>query len=158
LALIVGIILMLAVLVLQFDSFRHTFYVLSILPFSLIGILYGLMVTGSALSFPSIMGFIALSGIVVNNSILLIDQMNQLRRRNPSLGIQSVVIEAAVSRLRPILLTSLTTIAGMIPLLYTDDLWIPLATAVMFGLAFSVVITLILIPVIYSKYPGEVRS
>ncbi len=158
LALIVGIVLMVAVLVLQFDSYRHTFYVLSILPFSLIGILYGLMITGSALSFPSIMGFIALSGIVVNNSILLIDQMNTMRRRDPALSLQTVVIEASVSRLRPILLTSITTIAGMVPLLYTDDLWIPLATAIIFGLSFTVIITLVLIPIIYSKYPGTVRS
>jgi multidrug efflux pump subunit AcrB len=158
LALIVGIVLMIIVLVLQFDSYLHTFYVLSILPFSLIGILYGLMFTGSALSFPSIMGFIALSGIVVNNSILLIDQMNNVRREQPTLPIREVVLKAASSRLRPILLTSLTTIIGMIPLLTTDEIWIPLATAVMFGLAFSVIITLVLVPVIYSKFPGQVRS
>lgn len=157
LALIVGVVLMLIVLVLQFDSYLHTFYVLSILPFSLIGILYGLFFTGSALSFPSIMGFIALSGIIVNNSILLIDQMNNLRLQQPTLPIRDVVVTAATSRLRPILLTSITTIIGMIPLLTTDEIWIPLATAVMFGLAFSVVITLILVPVIYSKYPGRVR-
>jgi HAE1 family hydrophobic/amphiphilic exporter-1 len=158
LALIVGVVLMLAILVLQFDSYLHTFYVLSILPFSLIGILFGLGATGSALSFPSIMGFIALSGIVVNNSILLIDQMNAIRKREPERGIQSVVTEAATSRLRPILLTSITTVTGMIPLLTTDEIWIPLATAIMFGLTFSVIITLVLIPVIYSKYPGEVRN
>ena len=158
LALIVGVVLMIAVLVLQFNSFRHTFYVLSILPFSLIGILYGLMITGSALSFPSIMGFIALSGIVVNNSILLIDQMNLTRKRHPELTVQDVVVKSAASRLRPILLTSITTIGGMLPLLSTDEIWIPLATAIMFGLAFSVVITLFLIPIIYSKYPGRIRE
>jgi HAE1 family hydrophobic/amphiphilic exporter-1 len=158
LALVVGVLLMICVLVLQFDSYRHTAYVLSILPFSLIGILVGLAVTGSALSFPSIMGFIALSGIVVNNSILLIDQMNSERRRNPDMPLKRVVVESSVSRLRPILLTSLTTVIGMIPLLYTDDLWIPLATAIIFGLTFSVVITLVLIPIIYLKYPGTVRQ
>ena len=158
LALIVGIILMIGVLVLQFDSFRHTFYVLSILPFSLIGILTGLAITGSALSFPSIMGFIALSGIVVNNSILLIDMMNLGRKREPNRPITDVVVESAVSRLRPILLTSTSTIIGMIPLLYTDEVWIPLATAIMFGLGFSIFITLLLIPIIYNKWPGEVRS
>jgi multidrug efflux pump subunit AcrB len=158
LALIVGIMLMVGVLVFQFDSYRHAAYVLSILPFSLIGILYGLAITGSALSFPSIMGFIALSGIVVNNSILLIDQMNNRRRSDPSAPIMTVVIESSVSRLRPIILTSLTTVIGMVPLLYTDDLWIPLATAIIFGLIFSVIITLVLIPIIYSKYPGVVRS
>lgn len=158
LALVVGIVLMIIVLVIQFDSYRHTLYVLSILPFSLIGILYGLAITGSSLSFPSIMGFIALSGIIVNNSILLIDMMNRMRNREPEKSIRQVVIDASVSRLRPIVLTSVTTIMGMTPLLFTDDLWIPLASAVIFGLAFSVVITLLLVPIIYSKWPGKVNS
>ena len=156
LALIVGIVLMIGVLVLQFNSFRHTFYVLSILPFSLIGILFGLALTGSSLSFPSIMGFIALSGIVVNNSILLIDLMNTLRTENPQRPIQEVVVTAATKRLRPILLTTLTTVIGMLPLLTASEIWVPLATAIMFGLTFSVVITLILTPIIYSKFPGRV--
>lgn len=158
LALIVGVVLMIAVLVLQFDSYRHTAYVLSILPFSLIGILYGLMLTGSALSFPSILGFIALSGIVVNNSILLIDMMNQMRRREPNKPILEVVVDSATQRLRPIILTSVTTIAGMIPLLFTDEVWIPLATAIIFGLAFSVIITLVLVPIIYNRWPGKMNN
>jgi len=154
LALIVGIVLMISVLVLQFNSYLHTSYVLSILPFSLIGIMSGLALMQSALSFPSIMGFIALSGIVVNNSILLIDVMNQDRRRNPEKSIQAVVIDGATNRIRPILLTTFTTVMGMVPLTYSDDLWAPLAYAVMFGLLFSVVITLVLIPIIYSRRPG----
>lgn len=155
LALIVGIVLMIAVLVLQFNSFRYTFYVLSIIPFSLIGIMYGLAITQNSLSFPSIMGFIALTGIVVNNSILLIDQMNYLRRQNPSLAIDEVVVRSSTTRLRPIILTTVTTVIGMIPLLTSDPIWVPLAFAVIFGLSFSVVITLILIPMIYNKWPGK---
>jgi len=156
LALIVGVILMLAVLVLQFNSFRHTFYVLSILPFSLIGIMAGLAITQLPLSFPSIMGFIALSGIVVNNSILLIDMMNENRRKYPDRDLLENIMNAASSRLRPILLTTLTTVIGMIPLTYASDLWSPLAWAIMFGLTFSVVITLVLIPVIYHRNPGKI--
>ena len=155
-ALIVGVLLMLAVLVLQFNSYLHTRYVLSILPYSLIGIMVGLAVTRSPLSFPSLMGFIALSGIVVNNSILLIDMMNQTRRRNPELAIREVVVRSATNRLRPILLTSITTVIGMIPLTYAGDLWAPLAYAVMFGLIFSVLITLLLIPITYYRKPGDV--
>jgi multidrug efflux pump subunit AcrB len=158
LALVVGVMLMIAILVLQFDSYRHTAYVLSILPFSIIGILYGLAITGSALSFPSMLGFIALSGIVVNNSILLIDQMNHKRKETPEVPLRTIVVESAVSRLRPILLTTLTTVIGMVPLLFTEEIWIPLAAAIIFGLSFSVLITLILIPIIYLKYPGTVRS
>lgn len=157
LSLIVGIILMLAILVIQFNSFRHTFYVLSILPFSLIGIMVGLALTGKALSFPSLMGFVALSGIVVNNSILLIDQMNSNRRRNPELPLRETVVTAAVSRLRPVLLTTLTTVIGIFPLTFASDLWSPLAYAIMFGLSFSVFITLILIPLIYLNKPGKLN-
>jgi HAE1 family hydrophobic/amphiphilic exporter-1 len=158
LALVVGVVLMLAVLVLQFNSFLHTKHVLSILPYSLIGIMVGLAVTGNALSFPSIMGFIALSGIVVNNSILLIDMMNSQRRREPEKAIRDVVIDSAVNRLRPILLTTLTTVIGMVPLTYADDLWAPLAYAVMFGLMFSVIITLVLVPVAYQRKPGQITQ
>ncbi len=157
-ALVIGIVLMVAILVFQFDSYRHTFYVISILPFSLIGILYGLAITGSALSFPSIMGFIALTGIIVNNSILLIDMMNKMRLKFPDKPIYEVVIDSSVNRLRPIILTSAATVMGMTPLLFSDEIWIPLATAVIFGLVFSVVITLVLIPIIYSKWPGKVNS
>lgn len=154
LALIVGVLLMLAILVLQFNSYRHTMYVLSILPFSLIGIMFGLALTQKALSFPSLMGFIALSGIVVNNSILLIDRMNSNRRANPDGEVRNAVIDAAVSRLRPILLTTLTTVIGVFPLTFASDLWSPLAYAIMFGLSFSVIITLLLVPIIYNRKPG----
>lgn len=155
LALVVGIVLMIAILVYEFNSFRHMRYVLSILPYSLIGIMFGLAITQNALSFPSIMGFIALSGIVVNNSILLIDMMNSERRRDPDKAIIDVVIDSAVSRLRPILLTTATTVIGMVPLIFSGDLWAPLAYAVMFGLMFSVIITLMLIPIIYRRKPGD---
>jgi len=158
LALIVGVVLMVGVLTLQFNSYLHTRYVLSILPYSLIGIFIGLAITMNSLSFPSIMGFIALSGIVVNNSILLIDMMNQLRKADPAKEMIDIVLDAAGNRIRPILLTTATTVIGMIPLTYAGDLWAPLAYAVMFGLVFSVVITLILIPIIYLRNPGTVNS
>jgi len=148
---------MLGVLTLQFNSYLHTRYVLSILPYSLIGIFFGLAITQNPLSFPSIMGFIALSGIVVNNSILLIDMMNQMRKADPTRNITEVVLDAAGNRLRPILLTTMTTVIGMVPLTYAGDLWAPLAYAVMFGLVFSVVITLVLIPVLYNRNPGTVE-
>ncbi len=155
-ALVAGVLLMVCVLVLQFNSYLHTRYVLSILPYSLIGIMVGLALTGNALSFPSLMGFIALSGIVVNNSILLIDTMNQMRKERPEAAHIDIVLDGATNRLRPILLTTITTVLGMIPLTYADPVWAPLAFAVMFGLIFSVVITLVLIPIVYYRKPGEV--
>lgn len=158
LALLVGVTLMIGVLTLQFNSYLHTRYVLTILPFSLIGILVGLALTMNPLSFPSIMGFIALSGIVVNNAILLIDMMNQLRREDPERDLKDIIVTTAGNRLRPILLTTLTTVIGMVPLTYAGDIWSPLAYAVMFGLVFSVFITLVLIPVLYLRNPGVVAS
>jgi HAE1 family hydrophobic/amphiphilic exporter-1 len=155
LALIIGIGLMVGILILQFNSFLHTRYVLSILPYSLIGVLGGLAITQNPLSFPSIMGFIALSGIVVNNSILLIDMMNNLRRKDMTRPIKDVVLDAATNRLRPILLTTITTIFGVVPLLFAGSIWVPLVYALIFGLLFAVVITLFTIPITYARKPGS---
>lgn len=156
-ALFFGIILILAILILQFKSYRQSFMIIAIVPFTLIGVFSGLAISGKALSFPSMMGFIALSGIVVNNAIILIDSMNNIRREYPHNPIDDVVINGAVSRLRPILLTTLTTVIGIIPLTYSSDLWSPLAFAIMFGLSFAVVVTLILVPILYAKWPGKVE-
>jgi len=155
-ALIAGMVLILAILVLQFNSFRYAFYIISVVPFTLIGIFAGLAISRLPLSFPSIMGFIALAGIVVNNSIILIDVMNRLRVAHPSMPIRDVVLEGASSRLRPILLTTLTTVIGIVPLTYASALWAPLAFAIMFGLSFAVLITLVLIPILYDRWPGKI--
>ena len=158
LALIVGLLLMVGIIVLQFNSYLHTRYVFSIIPYSLIGIFFGLALTNNPLSFPSLMGFIALSGIVVNNSILLIDVMNVLRKENPHMSTRDVVIEGSASRIRPILLTSATTIIGMIPLTYAGDMWAPLAYAVIFGLIVSVAVTLVIVPILYNRNPGSLDT
>jgi len=157
-ALIIGMISMFAILVLQFNSFRYAVYVLAIVPLSLIGVFAGLMITGSPLSFPSIMGFIALSGIVVNNSIILVDTINNDRRKyGASKTLNEIVVGASASRLRPVLLTALTTVIGMVPLLFAAALWVPLAWALMFGLAFATIITLLLVPAIYARWPGKLE-
>lgn len=151
-ALILGMLLIVTVLVLQFNSFKQAFIIISIVPFALIGVFFGLFIARLPISFPSIMGFIALSGIVVNNSIILLDVMNTLRKKLPDADLSDVVLDGATSRLRPILLTSLTTIIGVIPLTYASALWSPLAFALMFGLAFSVIITLVLVPILYRRW------
>tara|TARA_B100000745_G_scaffold187366_2_gene122883 strand:+ start:35928 stop:39077 length:3150 start_codon:yes stop_codon:yes gene_type:complete len=157
-ALVIGVVSMFAILVLQFNSFRYALYVLAIVPLSLIGVFSGLMITGSPLSFPSIMGFIALSGIVVNNSIILVDTINNERRRyGASKTINEIVADASASRLRPVILTALTTVIGMVPLLFAAALWVPLAYAIMFGLAFATIITLLLVPSIYARWPGTLH-
>jgi len=151
-AFIAGILLMLAILVLQFGSLRYAGFILVIIPLSMIGIFAGLALTRQPLSFPSLMGIIALSGILVNNSIILIDKMNSLRENSPEKSMREVVVESGVSRLRPILLTTITTVIGIIPLTYAGGLWAPLAWSIIFGLSFSVVLTLVLIPIMYDRW------
>ena len=156
-ALIVGLILMLTILVLQFDSFRHALYVLSVTPLAIIGVMIGLTITGKTLSFPSLMGFIALTGIVVNNSIILIDTINKMRKENPLRDIKDIIIDGASIRLRPILLTTVTTVIGIFPLTYASDMWSPLAWSIIFGLISSVFLTLVIVPVLYNRKPGNLK-
>ena len=163
-ALIVGMLLVVSILVLQFNSFRYAIFIIAIVPLSLIGIFAGLTISGKPLSFPSMMGYIALSGIVVNNAIILIDVINHLRRKNVDVArphfmtLRDIVIEGSASRLRPIILTSLTTVIGIIPLTYASDLWSPLAFAIIFGLSFASIITLLLVPILYNRWPGKMKS
>lgn len=154
-ALLAGSALMLAILILEFNSFRHAFYLLAIIPLSLIGVLVGLMLTGQPLSFPSMLGVIALAGVIINHAIILMDSIARIGRERPGHTLTDVVIDAATSRLRPIVLTTVTTVVGMIPLSLVSALWGPLAISIMFGLAFSMVLTLVVIPVLYHRWPGK---
>lgn len=151
-ALGIGIILVFAVLVIQFNRFRQAFIVLSVVPFSIIGVLLGLLVTREYLSFPAMLGFIALAGIVVNNAIILVDVFDRLRKERPNMPLRDVVIEGAARRLRPILLTAITTVVGVAPLIFVSELWRPIAISIMFGLLFAVFLTLLLVPALYLKF------
>ena len=151
-ALVMGVVLVLAVLVIQFNSFKQAFIIISTIPLSLIGVLLGLVLTNEYLSFPTMLGFIALAGIVVNNAIILIDTWNRLRKENPETPLRNVVIEGTSLRLRPIFLTTVTTVVGIAPLIFASDMWRPIAIAIIFGLSFAVVLTLILIPILYLKF------
>ncbi|MFH0846046.1 MAG: efflux RND transporter permease subunit [Patescibacteria group bacterium] len=151
-ALVAGLLLVIVVLILQFDSFKQTFFIVVGVMMSLIGVLVGLTITGNAFSFPSFIGVIALAGIVVNNAIILIDTMNSMRMEKPDLELVEVVIQSSITRLRPILLTTLTTVIGMVPLIFASSMWAPLSFSIIFGLSFATVITLILVPVLYVRY------
>ncbi len=154
-AFVAGLALMFVILVLSFNSFRLSGYTLLTVPLSLIGVFLGLAITGQALSFPSLLGVIALAGVVVNNAIILIDATV---RRVQELGAEHSlegVIDASVSRLRPVLLTTITTVIGMAPLTQASDLWSPLAWAIIFGLIFATVLTLGLIPLLMYRFPGK---
>ncbi len=155
LALLAGAAFMLAILVLEFNSFRLAFYLLLIIPLSLIGVFAGLFITNSPLSFPSMLGVIALAGVIINHAIILMDSIARIGREESGKTLIDVVVEATSLRLRPILLTTVTTVIGMIPLSFVSALWGPLAFTIMFGLAFSLLLTLLLIPIMYTRWPGK---
>ena len=158
-ALLAGAALMLAILVLEFNSFRHSLYLLSIIPLSLVGVFFGLMLTGSPLSFPSMLGVIALAGVIINHAIILMDSIARIGKERTDQDLTEVVVQAASSRFRPIVLTTVTTVIGMVPLSLAAGMWGPLAFSIMFGLAWSMILTLVLVPVLYHRWPGkEVRE
>ena len=155
-ALVVGLLLMLAILVLSFNSIRYSLYLLLAVPYSLIGVFFGLAATGLALSFTSLLGVIALAGVIINHAIILMDSMINHKASAADVTLLDQVADAAVSRFRPIMLTTITTVVGMIPLSRISDFWSPLAFAIMFGLTFAMVLTLILVPTLF--YRNELKK
>jgi multidrug efflux pump len=155
LALVAGVALMFVILVLAFDSFRFTAFLLSIVPLSLIGVFFGLTITFQPLSFPSMMGLIALAGVIINHAIILMDAIIKRLADGHGRTFADIVTEAATTRLRPIILTTLTTVIGMIPLTFASALFGPLALAILFGLTFAMILTLVLVPVLVFRWPGK---
>ncbi len=156
LALALAILLVYMVMASQFESLTHPLVVMFELPLAFIGVGLALLITRQNLSLPSMMGVIMLAGIVVNNAIVLIDYVNQLRKK----GIEKydALIQGGMTRLRPILITSLTTILGMLPMALArqegSEMMRPMAIAVIGGLMVSTVLTLVVIPVAYSIVEG----
>ncbi len=157
-ALLAGMLLAFAILVLEFNSLRFPLYLILIIPLSLIGVFLGLALSGQALSFSSMLGVIALAGVIINHAIILLDSMLRILR-NPEnkRSLRDSIVEAAAVRLRPIVLTTVTTVIGMIPLTTASPLWGPLAFAIMFGLTFAMILTLVFIPVFFYRWPGEFK-
>ena len=131
-------------------------------PLSFVGVIFGMWVSDFTFSLASFIGLVALTGIVVNDAIVLVDFANQARARG--LSVNDALIEAGVNRLRPVLLTTVTTIGGMWPLFRNwsggAEFWQPLCGAVVYGLAFATVLTLVVIPVAYSlaySIPAAIR-
>ncbi len=150
-ALISGIVLIFIILIYQFNSIAIPFIVESVIPLGLSGVILGLFISGNDLSFPSFLGTVALSGIVVNNSIILID-FYEKRIFKKKLEVFEAVVEGSVLRLRPIILTTITTVVGVLPLVFSDPFWAPIALSLIFGLLYCTIITLFFIPIIYSSY------
>lgn len=154
-ALLAGTLLALAILVLEFNSIRFTLYLILIIPLSFIGVLVGLAISRQALSFSSMLGVIALAGVIINHAIILLDSVLSTLRGGKEATLRDAVVSASAVRLRPIFLTTITTVIGMIPLTGASALWGPLAFTIMFGLAFAMVLTLIFVPVLFFRWPGS---
>lgn len=148
---ILMIILVYMVMASQFESFMSPFVIMFSLPFALVGVIWGLTLTNTALGVMAIIGIIILLGIVVKNGIVLIDYTILCRERGMSIVDASV--EAARSRLRPILMTTLTTVLGMVPMALGigegSEMWVSLGMVVCWGLTVSTIVTLVLIPTVY---------
>lgn len=148
----IGILIILLLLVWQFDSIRRTTIVLCTVPLGLIGVLISLVVTQQPLGFMAMLGVIALSGIVINNAIVLIDRI-KIEEEENSHETPRAIIEAAQRRLRPILLTTATTMGGLIPLwLGGGAMFEAMAVVILFGLMFATLLTLGFVPVLYTIF------
>ncbi|MCD4760714.1 efflux RND transporter permease subunit, partial [bacterium] len=146
---IAGMIILL-LLVGQFNSIRRPIIILTTIPLGLIGVIIGLLIARSVFGFMTLLGIVSLAGIVVNNAIVLLDRI-RIEIQEHGLEPQRAIVEAAQRRLRPILLTTATTIGGLIPLwLSGGPMWEPMAIAIIFGLLFSTLLTLGVVPVMYA--------
>ena len=154
-AIIVATFLILAVLVLEFKTFRGTLIVASVIPLGIAGGLLALLLTGHTLSFTALIGFVALVGIEIKTSILLVDFTNQLRVGG--MGLEEAIRRAGEVRFLPIVLTSMTAIGGLLPLaLQGQALYAPLAWVIIGGLVSSTLLARIVTPVLYKLLPPTV--
>lgn len=154
-AIITGIFLVFMVMAIQFESIKHSLMVMICIPFSMIGSIGLMFLTGTTISMVSMLGFLILVGTVVNNGILFVDSTNQYRK---SMDVRTALIYTGRNRLRPILMTTLTTILSMIPMLFATGsaaMMSGLATVVIGGLTVSTVLTLLLLPTFYLIIDGN---
>jgi len=159
-ALIIGIILIYMIMAAQFESLLDPFVIMFSVPFSIVGVIWALFITGYTLSLISFVGMILLVGIVVNNAIILVDYTNILRARG--IVVHEAIIIAGKRRLRPVLMTAFTTLLGLTPLALStgegSEIWSPLAVSVIGGLFVSTIITLVFVPTLYSIFEERLRG
>lgn len=148
---LIALFIIYALLAVPLKSYLQPIIIMIVIPFGLIGAVGGHIILGQSLSILSILGFVALAGVVVNDSLVLVDFINQERKRGVPL--REAIIESGTARFRPIILTSLTTFAGLLPLLFETSLQaqflIPMATSLSFGVLFATAMTLFLVPAFY---------
>ncbi|RUO78726.1 efflux RND transporter permease subunit [Pseudidiomarina taiwanensis] len=146
-ALPLAFLVMFIITVLLFSSIRQAGVLWTTVPLSVIGVTLGLSLTGQPFGFMALLGFLSLSGMLIKNGVVLLEQIEAERAagKSPYQGL----VDAAVSRVRPVSMTAVTTIVGMIPLLF-DDFFVSMAVVIMFGLGFATLLTLIVVPVMYA--------
>jgi multidrug efflux pump subunit AcrB len=148
-----GAIIIFMILASLFRSLAQPFIVMTAIPFSFIGVIIAFLIHGEYFSFLAFLGIIGLAGVVVNDSIVLVDCANQIRENNPKLDIHEVLLETGSIRLRAVILTTVTTVLGLLPTAYgiggKDPFLVPMALAFGWGLVFASVITLLAVPVFY---------
>ena len=156
---VLGGILVYMVMAALFESFLDPFIVMFSVPFAFTGVALGLFIGGVPLSVLAFLGLVMLSGIVVNNAIVLVDYINILRRQG--LSLTEAIISGGSNRLRPVLMTTITTLFGMLPLALSkgegSELWRPLGVSMLGGLSISTFITLVLVPVVYAGLKKKVK-
>ncbi len=144
----ISVLLMLLILIVQYNSLLKPAVVMAAVPLGMIGVLIGLFITGWAMGFMALLGILALGGIVINNAIVLVDFIETNVAEGQDL--RTAIAGAGRARMRPIILTSLTTIGGLLPLsLFGGALWAPMTNGMIFGLLISTVLTLFVIPSLY---------
>jgi multidrug efflux pump subunit AcrB len=149
---LIAIFIIYALLAVPLKSYVQPVIVMIVIPFGLIGAIGGHIIMGQPMSILSVLGFVALAGVVVNDSLVLVDFINH--ERNDGKTLRFAIEDAGAQRFRPIILTSLTTFAGLLPVLFETSLQaqflIPMAISLSFGVLFATFITLLLVPAFYS--------
>lgn len=142
-------LLMAFVVVALFNGFRQPLIILCVLPLALIGVTVGLLATGEAFGFMALLGFLSLSGMLIKNAVVLLEQIDA-DIRNGKKPYQAI-LDSSVSRMRPVLMAAISTVLGMTPLIF-DRFWVSMAVTICFGLAFATILTLVVVPVLYSLF------
>ena len=140
---------MVLILLFLFNSIRQSLVIWLTVPLAIVGVSCGLLLTGQPFGFMALLGFLSLSGMLIKNAIILIDEINtRLRSGGDPFD---AIVESAVSRMRPVAMAAFTTVLGMLPLIF-DAFFAAMAVTIMFGLTFACVLTLIVVPVLYTMF------
>ena len=147
----VAFLLMVTIVVILFNALKQPLIIFLCLPLAIVGVTAGLLITNQPFSFMALLGFLSLMGMMIKNAIVLLDQVDLEIREGKAP--YRAVLDSSVSRVRPVAMAAMTTVLGMIPL-YFDVLYAPMAVTIMFGLTFATVLTLVVVPVLYTLFFG----